>query len=83
MIVADLFHPSRDGAGYLYTVEHFQAVKQRLAPGGVFCQWLPIYQLDMKVLKTIMRSFLDSFSRRLGLYGPLQPDPPHCLPGGR
>ena len=61
VIVADLFHPSRDGAGYLYTVEHFQAVKQRLAPGGIFCQWLPIYQLDMKVLKTIIRSFLVAF----------------------
>ena len=61
VIVADLFHPSRDGAAYLYTVEHFRAVKQRLAPGGVFCQWLPIYQLDMKVLKTIMRTFLEVF----------------------
>lgn len=58
VIVADLFHPSRDGAGYLYTVEHFQAVKQRLASGGIFCQWLPIYQLDLPVLKTIVRTFL-------------------------
>ena len=61
VIVADLFHPSRDGAGYLYTLEHFQAVKQRLAPGGVFCQWLPLYQLDMGVLKTIVRTFLQVF----------------------
>jgi spermidine synthase len=61
VIVADLFHPSRDGAGFLYTREHFQAVKQRLAAGGVFCQWLPLYQLDMAVLKTIVRSFLQVF----------------------
>lgn len=61
VIIADLFHPSRDGAGSLYTVEHFRAVQQRLAPGGVFCQWLPVYQLDMNVLKTIMRSFLEVF----------------------
>lgn len=61
VIVADLFHPSRDGAGYLYTLEHFQAVKRRLAPGGIFCQWLPIYQLDLPVFKTIVRTFLDVF----------------------
>jgi spermidine synthase len=61
VIVADLFHPSRDGAGYLYTVEHFQAVKKRLAPGGVFCQWLPIYQLDLSVLNTIIRTYLAVF----------------------
>jgi spermidine synthase len=61
VIVADLFHPSRDGAGYLYTLEHFQAVKQRLAPGGLFCQWLPLYQLDMAVFKTIVRTFLEVF----------------------
>ena len=26
VIMADLFHPARDGAGSLYTVEHFQAI---------------------------------------------------------
>jgi spermidine synthase len=61
VIVADLFHPSRDGAGYLYTVEHFQAVKKRLAPGGIFCQWIPIYQLDLSVLNTIIRTYLAVF----------------------
>jgi spermidine synthase len=61
VIVADLFHPSRDGAAYLYTVEHFQALKKRLAPGGVFCQWLPIYQLDLSVLNTIIRTYLAVF----------------------
>src|SRR5690606_14605658 len=29
VIVGDLFHPSRDGAGGLYTVEHFAAVRDR------------------------------------------------------
>ena len=58
VIIADLFHPSRDGAAYLYTVEHFQAVTHRLASEGIFCQWLPVYQLDMTMLKTIIRTFL-------------------------
>jgi spermidine synthase len=61
VIVADLFHPARDGAGSLYTVEHFQAIRARLKPGGLFCQWLPLYQLDLPVLKTIIRTFLHVF----------------------
>jgi spermidine synthase len=62
VIVADLFHPGQDGAGFLYTREHFEAVRQRLAPGGLFCQWLPLHQLDEFTLRVIVRTFLDTFS---------------------
>lgn len=58
VVIADLFHPALDGSGALYTTEHFAAVRQRLAPGGVFCQWLPLYQLDLPSLRAIVRSFL-------------------------
>jgi spermidine synthase len=58
LIVADNFHPARSGSGALYTVEHFAAVRERLAPGGLFCQWLPLHQLDIDTLRTIVRSFL-------------------------
>jgi spermidine synthase len=61
VIVADLFHPARDGAGSLYTVEHFRAIRERLAPGGLFCQWLPLYQLDEEMLRVIARTFLEIF----------------------
>jgi len=61
VIVSDLFHPGRDGAGALYTVEHFRAVRARLAPGGTFWQWLPLYQLDLDGLALITRSFLAAF----------------------
>ncbi|MBK8175656.1 MAG: fused MFS/spermidine synthase [Rhodospirillales bacterium] len=61
VIVADLFHPWIDGAGFLYTREHFAAVRARLAPGGLFCQWLPLHQLDLPTLQVIVRTFLDVF----------------------
>lgn len=61
VIVADLFHPARDGAGSLYTKEHFEAIRAKLNPGGLFCQWLPIYQLDMPTLRVIVRTFLGVF----------------------
>jgi spermidine synthase len=61
VIVADLFHPALDGSGTLYTTEHFVAVQKRLAPEGLFCQWLPLYQLDLPSLRAIIRGFLDVY----------------------
>ncbi|MGQ0502336.1 MAG: spermidine synthase [Panacagrimonas sp.] len=58
LIVSDNFHPARRGSGSLYTVEHFRAVRARLADGGVFCQWLPLHQLDLPSLRSIVQSFL-------------------------
>ena len=58
VVIADLFHPARSGAGALYTVEHFAAIRARLRAGGVFCQWLPLHQLDLQTLRSITASFL-------------------------
>jgi len=58
VIVADNFHPARSGSAALYTVEHFEAVRRRLSSSGVFCQWLPVHQLDLRTLRSIVRSFL-------------------------
>ena len=68
VIVGDLFHPARDGAGVLYTVEHFAAVGARLAPGGLFCQWLPLHQLDGESLRIIIRSFIEVFEHSSAFY---------------
>ena len=61
VIIADLFHPARDGAAGLYTREHFGAIRQRLADSGLFCQWLPLFQLDLPTLRTITATFLSVF----------------------
>lgn len=58
LIVSDNFHPARSGSGSLYTVEHFAAVRDRLATGGLFCQWLPLHQLDLDTLRSIVGTFL-------------------------
>ncbi len=61
VVIADLFHPSRDGAGALYTREHFDAVRQRLNDDGLFCQWLPLFQMDLETFKVIAKTFSESF----------------------
>jgi spermidine synthase len=58
VVVGDLFHPWQAGAGALYSREHFTAVRSALADGGIFCQWLPLYQLSEEDLRTIIRTFL-------------------------
>jgi spermidine synthase len=44
-------------------VEHFRAVQDRLAAGGLFCQWLPLHQLDLDTLRSIVRAFLAVYPR--------------------
>ena len=61
VIVGDLFHPARDGAGSLYTLEHFTCIREKLAPGGLFCQWLPLHQIDTEMFRVITRTFLTVF----------------------
>ena len=61
VVIADLFHPARDGAASLYTREHFRTIRARLTENGLFCQWLPLYQMDRATLTTIVRTFLEAF----------------------
>lgn len=61
VIVADLFHPAREGAGALYALEHFRAIRSRLTKNGIFCQWLPLFQMDEAVLQVIVHTFLAVF----------------------
>ncbi len=71
VIVADLFHPGIDGAGSLYAREHFAAIDRRLAPDGLFAQWLPLHQLDGDTLRSIVCAYTDVFPQAhawLGLY---------------
>jgi spermidine synthase len=63
MVNADLFLPYQSGAGSLYSKEHFEHVKASLNPGGVFVQWLPMYQLTDQEFGSIARTMLDVFGQ--------------------
>lgn len=45
LILGDLFLPWLPGAELLMGREHFESVRDHLAPGGLFVQWLPLYQI--------------------------------------
>jgi spermidine synthase len=67
VIIADNFHPARSGSAALYTREHFGAVRERLAPGGLFCQWLPLHQIDLATLRSIVRTFTEVYPQSWAL----------------
>jgi spermidine synthase len=60
-IVGDLFVPWHAGTGYLYTVEHFRNVRERLGEGGVFAQWLQQDQIALEELRSLAASFAAAF----------------------
>jgi len=61
VITADPIHPWSGGAAYLYTTEYFRTASEHLAPGGVICQWLPIYELTVEDVRSVIRTFSDNF----------------------
>ena len=61
VITADPIHPWSQGSAYLYTDEYFRLAASRLKPGGVICQWLPIYELAPEDLQSVVRTFGNNF----------------------
>ncbi|MCA9269780.1 MAG: fused MFS/spermidine synthase, partial [Planctomycetales bacterium] len=61
VIVADLFVPWETKTGYLYTVDHYRVAKSRLRSGGLYCQWLPMWQLGEREFAMIADSMAEVF----------------------
>jgi spermidine synthase len=61
MITADPIHPKISRVGYLYTKEYYETIRERLAPGGVVCQWMPIYQIAPTRLRSAIKTFQSVF----------------------
>lgn len=61
-IVSQPSHPWTAGASHLYTREFIRQVRDHLAPGGVFVQWIGLPFLDKALLRTVAATLADSFS---------------------
>jgi len=67
VIVGDLFHPDMVGRANLLSVQQFSRARERLAPGGVFVQWIALNQFDVAMLKVVLNSFRSVFSAGNGM----------------
>lgn len=61
LIVGDLFFPENAGTGNLYSREHFARSREALSDSGMMVQWVPLQQVSMDVLKSIMKTFAAEF----------------------
>ncbi|MFC1825516.1 spermidine synthase [Thermodesulfobacteriota bacterium] len=61
VVIGEVFFPYREGAARLYSREHFTHVRRHLTPGGIFCQWLPLFQFDQTTLSLVARTFQSVF----------------------
>ncbi len=63
IITADLFVPWRSGVGSLYTLQHYQSIRESLREHGLFMQWLPAYQLSEFEILTIAHTMAQVFAQ--------------------
>ena len=61
VIVADIFLSYKAGVASLYTREHFETVRERLADGGVFVQWFAAFDTSEREFEILARTMLDVF----------------------
>ena len=64
--------PLNSGVGNLYSREFYRLCRDRLAPGGVLCQWFPLHSQTVDEYKMSVATFADVF-----------PDATFWLPVGR
>jgi spermidine synthase len=65
VIVGDLVVPWRPGESSLFSLQHFRATREALLPGGIFCQWLPLFQLSEGGFRIIAATFLEVYPRAM------------------
>jgi len=68
-IVSQPSHPWTAGAANLFTREFYGLVRERLAPGGVFVQWMGLQFVDETLLRSLIATLAATFTH-VELYQP-------------
>ncbi len=61
LIISEPSNPWIAGVATLFTREFYHAAQARLAPGGVFVQWVQAYSLYPEDLRMVLATFLTEF----------------------
>ncbi len=61
IIASDPLDVFAKGTAALYSKEYFDAVKAHLNPGGYFSLYVPLYESDMRTVKSELATFFESF----------------------
>lgn len=57
VIISDSTHPRAYDSWILYTEEFYRLVRQRLAPDGVFAQWVPLSDISVEQYRILLNTF--------------------------
>jgi spermidine synthase len=76
IITSDPIHPWVKGAAALYSAEYYDLVKDRLNPGGIVTQWVPLYQTNETSVKSQVGTF---FHERAFPFGTLWNSDPEMI----
>src|SRR5262249_28607711 len=57
VIISEPSNPWLGGVASLFTAEFFGLGRARLRPGGIFAQWLQLYQLTPKMVRSVLATF--------------------------
>ncbi|MDX1932346.1 MAG: hypothetical protein SFU56_07060 [Capsulimonadales bacterium] len=69
VIISEPTNPWIAGVGGLFTRETFEAQRDKLRPGGIVAQWFHSYELDDRLVATILRTFREVFPETLIFQG--------------
>ena len=61
VIISEPSNPWIAGVAALFTKEFFEGAKDRLAPGGLICQWAHTYTISQRDLRSIVATFTSVF----------------------
>ncbi|MGM0575927.1 MAG: fused MFS/spermidine synthase [Myxococcota bacterium] len=57
VVVSEPSNPWQPGSAMLFTQEYYELLASRLAPGGVMSQWVHTYEMNDRVLETILLTY--------------------------
>lgn len=61
LIISEPSNPWIAGVSNLFTEDFYRISKNRLKPGGIFCQWFHLYRMQPSDVKMVMRTFFSVF----------------------
>jgi spermidine synthase len=61
IIFSEPSNPYRAGIASLFSREFYQAARRRLAPGGIFLQWVQSYEVDSRTVRSIYATLSSEF----------------------
>jgi spermidine synthase len=61
VIFSEPSNPYRAGIASLFTSDFYEAAQHRLAPGGIFAQWVQCYEIDVDTIRTVLATVGKTF----------------------